>query len=70
MMDASDIDISRGVNRVSEDEELHAELSPRLDCMELCVPHANEVLHHELVQSFRGVGHVDLSLTVSEVCLA
>lgn len=32
-------------------------------------PHANEVLHHEFVESFSGVGHVHLSFAISEVCL-
>ena len=69
MMDASDIDISRGVNRVSEDEELHAKLSPRLACVELCVPHANEVLHHKLENGLCRMCHVDFPLPVFEISL-
>jgi len=33
------------------------------------VPHAYKVLHHKLVEGFRGVGHVNLPWPISEISL-
>ncbi len=70
MIDARDIDISSGVNKVSVDDELKREVfSSHLEDVRKNAPHANEVLHHEFMESFGRVGHVHLSLAIPEVRL-
>ena len=71
MMEARDIDISNGVNSVSEEDVLARlmGLEEQMNIAQAHIPHANEVLHHEFVQSFRWVSHVNLSLSISEISL-
>ena len=71
MMEARDMDISSGVNRVSAEDVLSE--SFRLPWHMLCggqnAPHSNEILHHELVESLRRMRHVYFTLAVAEVGL-
>ncbi len=69
-MDASDIVISNGEKRASDVDELECVVTnQRVQVKVIWVPHPHIILHHELVDSFGWMGHVNLSCSISEVCL-
>ena len=65
------MDISKGVNSVSEEEVLARlmGLERQVDLAQAHVPHANEVLHHELMEGFCRMRHVYFAFAVPEVRL-
>lgn len=71
MIRSRDIERSRGENKASEDDELgRAQLCMSTKCGEGDeIPHAYEVLHHELVESLRWVGHINLPWPISKISL-
>jgi hypothetical protein len=74
MIEESDIDSSNGVNKASEDEELKCGIiNVSLFTMTCGInqsrPHANKVLHHKLVYSFRRMRHVYFAFAILEVGL-
>ena len=70
MMEARDIESSIGLKRASEVEDLLFTVSKlQDDDVEAAEPHAYEVLHHELVQGLGRMCHVNLPLSIPEICL-
>ena len=69
MMEAKDICMSKGEKRPSEVEELRINISHEPIQRDLLSPHASKILHHELVDRFCWVGHVNFPFTISEVRL-
>ncbi len=63
------MDISSGVNSVSEEDPLKRRSDEVFGHKCMHAPHADEVLHHELVQGFRRVRHVNFALAIPEVRL-
>lgn len=64
------MDISSGVKRASDEEEL----VPLRSAQDLVnehfdTPHTNKILHHELVDSFCRMRHIHLALAISEIGL-
>jgi hypothetical protein len=70
MMEDSDIVMSRGENKASEDEELWHGCKCKHNGGEMGrKPHAHEILHHEFVDSLSRVGHVYLAFAILKVGL-
>lgn len=68
MMKASDIVMSKGVKRASDEDELSRRQSVFVYKIEH-LPHANIVLHHEFMNGLGGVCHVNFAISVSEIRL-
>ena len=71
-MSAIDIDNSIGEKSASDDEDLHTKIEYILFKTGLVWqdgPHTHKVLHHELVQCFRRMRHVDFALSIFEIRL-
>jgi hypothetical protein len=69
MMVEIDMERSRGEMMESLPEELRKVRRPVPRALKRDVPHTDKVLHHEFVESFRRVGHVDLASAVPKVRL-
>lgn len=69
MMEDNDMDISRGVKSASDEEELFGQVSSKSGKHTVDEPHSHEILHHELMYSFRRVRHVHFAFPLSEVGL-
>ena len=71
MMEDNDIERSRGEKSASDVDELESVFrSCYLGGERRRVPHSHEILHHELVQGFCRVGHVNFTRSVSEIGLS
>lgn len=70
MIEARDMVISRGENNASDDDELELDsVSNTSEIHKGVAPRSNVVLHHEFVNCFGRVCHVNLSLSIPKVCL-
>jgi hypothetical protein len=70
MIEDNDRETSAAVKRVSHVEELQVRVSERSKQTENDALHPKKVLHHELVNSFGRVGHVDFPISFSEIRLS
>lgn len=70
MMEAKDMAISVGVNSVSVEDELTQSLVYIFQVDDQYnEPHPDVVLHHEFMECFCRVCHVDLAFAIAEICL-
>jgi len=69
MTEAKDMLKSRGVKRESVEPELRMKLEYDAKFRMTSVPHSEKILHNELINGFRGVCHVHLALSISEISL-
>jgi hypothetical protein len=69
MTEAKDMLKSRGVNRESVEPELRMKREYDAKFTMNSVPHSEKILHNEFINGFRGVRHVHLALSISEISL-
>ena len=69
MIEAKDMLKSRGVNRESVEPELRVKVEKVVESSETGIPHSEEVLHNEFVNSLGGMRHIHFALSISEIGL-
>jgi len=73
MIKSRDSERSRGENKASEDDELRRSESWVSKTVAGgggdATPLTHEILHHELVEGLRRVGHINLPWSISEIGL-